>query len=281
MPPFVERLNHARNVTNSLVCVGLDPDLDRFPEHLKSEGDAVYEFNRAVIEQTSDLVSAYKLNVAFYEVMGSKGYEVLERTLTIIPEGVVVICDCKRGDMGNSARMYARALFEHFDFDAVTVNPYQGRDAVQPFLDYTDRGVFILCLTSNQSAREFQYLPVNGHPLYLEVARVAQSWNTARNAGLVVGATQAESLAGIRDVAPDMPLLIPGIGAQGGDLVSVIREGADSKGGGLLINSSRGILYASDGLDFAEAAREATIRLRDEINALLATLSIPYRRATR
>ncbi len=269
MSPFVEHLNRARGATNSLVCVGLDPDLDRFPEHLLSEGDAVYEFNRAIIEHTSDLVSAYKLNMAFFEVMGSKGYEVLERTLTIIPEEVVVICDCKRGDMGNSARMYAQAMFEYFDFDAVTVNPYQGRDSVQPFLDYTDRGVFILCLTSNESAREFQYLPVNGHPLYLEVASVAQSWNTAQNAGLVVGATQAESLAGIRDVAPDMPLLIPGIGAQGGDLETVIREGADSSGGGLLINSSRSILYASGDPDFAEAARAATMRLRDEINDLL------------
>ena len=269
MSPFVDSLNSARAVTNSLVCVGLDPDLDRFPEHLKAERDAVYEFNRAIIEHTSDLVSAYKLNIAFFEVMGSRGYEILERTLEIIPDGVVAICDCKRGDMGNSARMYARALFEHFDFDAVTVNPYQGRDAVQPFLNYTDRGVFILCLTSNESAREFQYLPVNGHPLYLEVASVAQSWNTARNAGLVVGATQAESLAGIRGIAPEMPLLIPGVGAQGGDLETVVREGADPHGGGLLINSSRGILYASDGTDYAEAARAATKRLRDEINALL------------
>ncbi len=269
MSPFVESLNRVRAASNSLVCVGLDPDLDRFPDHLKSADDAVYEFNRAVIEHTADLVSAYKLNIAFFEVMGSKGYEVLERTLKVIPDGVVVICDCKRGDMGNSARMYAKALFEHFDFDAVTVNPYQGRDAVQPFLDYTDRGVFILCLTSNESAREFQYLSVNGHPLYLEVASAAQSWNSARNAGLVVGATKAESLSEIRGVAPDMPLLIPGIGAQGGDLETVVREGADPSGGGLLINSSRGVLYASAGTDYAEAARGATIRLRDEINDLL------------
>ncbi len=269
MSPFVDSLNRARAATNSLVCVGLDPDPDRFPEHLKTGCDAVYEFNRTIIEHTSDLVSAYKLNIAFFEVMGSRGYEILERTLEIIPKGIVAICDCKRGDMGNSARMYARALFEHFDFDAVTVNPYQGRDAVQPFLDYTDRGVFILCLTSNESAREFQYLPVNGHPLYLEVASVAQSWNTARNAGLVVGATQAESLAGIRGIAPEMPLLIPGIGAQGGDLETVVREGADTHGAGLLINSSRGILYASGATDYAEAARAATIQLRDEINALL------------
>lgn len=269
MSHFVDSLNHARDTTNSLVCVGLDPDLDRLPAHLRSEADAVFEFNRAIIEQTSDLVSAYKLNIAFFEVMGSRGYEVLERTLTVIPEGVVAICDCKRGDMGNSARMYAKALFDHFGFDAVTVNPYQGRDSVQPFLDYTDRGVFILCLTSNESAREFQYLPVNGHPLYLEVAGKARSWNTARNAGLVVGATQAESLADIRAVAPDMPLLIPGIGAQGGDLETVIREGADPSGGGLLINSSRSILYSSGGRDFAESARAATLRLKEEINALL------------
>ena len=269
MSSFVERLKLARKATNSMVCVGLDPDLDRLPVHLKSDADAVYEFNRAIIEHTADFVSAYKLNMAFFEVMGSKGYEALERTLTIIPDGIMTICDCKRGDMGNSARMYARAVFEHFDFDIATVNPYQGRDSVQPFLDYTDRGVFILCLTSNKSASEFQYLPVNGHSLYLEVARVAQSWDTSLNAGLVVGATQTKSLAGIRDVAPNMPLLIPGIGAQGGDLEAVIREGADADGGGLLINSSRSILYASNGLDFAEAARDATIKLRNEINALL------------
>ncbi len=270
MSLFVDRLSRAHEATNSLVCVGLDPDLDRFPAQMKDLPDAVYEFNRNIIEHTSDLVSAYKLNIAFFEVMGSRGYEILERTLKIIPDGVLAICDCKRGDMGNSARMYARALFEHFDFDAVTVNPYQGRDSVQPFLDYTDRGVFILCLTSNESAREFQYLPVNGHPLYIEVARVARSWNTARNAGLVVGATQADSLADIRGITPEMPLLIPGVGAQGGDLETVIRKGADTRGGGLLINSSRGILYASDGMDYAEAARAATIKLRDEINALRA-----------
>ena len=269
MSPFVDSLNRARDRTNSLVCVGLDPDVDRFPEHLKSGDDAVFEFNRAIIEHTSDLVSAYKLNIAFFEVMGARGYEVLERTLTVIPEEVVVICDCKRGDMGNSARMYAKALFEHFGFDAVTVNPYQGRDSVQPFLDYTDRGVFILCLTSNESSRDFQHLSVNGHPLYIEVASAAQSWNTARNAGLVVGATQAESLADIRAISPDMPLLIPGIGAQGGDLETVIRAGVDTSGGGLLINSSRSILYSSSGLDFAESARAATLRLREEINALL------------
>lgn len=269
MSPFVDRLNCARAAADSLVCVGLDPDLDRFPEHLRSEPDAIFEFNRAIIEHTSDLVSAYKLNIAFFEVMGSGGYDALERTLTVIPDGVVAICDCKRGDMGNSARMYAKALFEHFDFDAVTVNPYQGRDSVLPFLDYTDRGVFILCLTSNESARDFQYLPVNGHPLYLEVASAAKSWNTARNAGLVVGATQAESLAGIRAVVPDMPLLIPGIGTQGGDLETVIHEGAGEGGGGLLINSSRSILYASGGQDFAESARAATLRLREEINDLL------------
>ena len=269
MSPFEKKKSDACEVANSLVCVGLDPDIDRLPAHLKSKNDGIYEFNREIIENTADLVSAYKLNLAFFEVMGSKGYEILERTLRIIPEGVVVIGDCKRGDMGNSARMYARAIFEHFNFDIATVNPYQGLDAVQPFLDYKNHGVFILCLTSNETAREFQYLSVNGNTLSLEGARAAQSWNALGNAGLVVGATQAEALSGIREVAPNMPLLIPGVGAQGGDLETVIQEGTDSNGRGLLINSSRDILYASTGLDFAEAARQATIELRDKINKLI------------
>jgi len=243
--------------------------MDRIPWPLKKSEDAMFEFIRSIIECTSDLVCAYKLNIAFYEVLGSRGYRILERTLELIPDGTVVLCDAKRGDVGNTTRMYARSLYEHFGFDAVTVNPYQGRDSVQPFLDYADRGAFILCLTSNESAKEFQHLSVNGHPLYMEVARVAQTWNTAHNAGLVVGATYAENLKEIRKLAPRMPLLIPGIGAQGGDLKAVLKHGADEKGRGLLINSSRAILYASSAPDFAESARMAAMQLRDAINEML------------
>jgi orotidine-5'-phosphate decarboxylase len=268
MSPFVDKLSAVSARNNSFLCVGLDPDPDRFPDHLKASDDAILEFNRAIIEQTSDLVCAYKLNLAFYEVSGPRGLESMEKTLKLIPDEVVVIADAKRGDLGNSARMYAQALFDYFGFDGATVNPYQGRDAVQPFLDYQDKGVFVLCLTSNASARDIQDLTVNGHPLYMEIASAVRSWNTNGNAGLVVGATNAESLSDIRSVAPDMPLLVPGIGAQGGDLAAVMQAGPDQEGGGLLINSSRGIIHASSEPDFAEVARAAAITLRDEINAL-------------
>lgn len=268
MSPFVDKLAAVSAGNNSFVCIGLDPDPAQFPDHLKEADDAVLAFNRAIIEQTADLACAYKLNLAFYEVSGPRGMKLMEETLKLIPDEVVVIADAKRGDIGNTARMYASALFEYYGFDAATVNPYQGRDAVQPFLDYTDKGVFVLCLTSNASARDIQDLPVNGHPLYLKIAGDVRNWNTGGNAGLVVGATNAESLAGIRSSAPDLPLLIPGIGAQGGDLSAVMRSGPDKNGGGLLINSSRGIIHASSGPDFAEAARTAAMALRDEINAL-------------
>lgn len=268
MSPFIEKLSGAIQKNHSLVCVGLDPDLARFPEALRRTDDAIFTFNRAIIEQTADVACAYKLNLAFYEAHGPRGLEALERTIRAVPDEVVVIGDAKRGDIDNTARMYASALFEYYRFDAATVNPYQGRDAVQPFLDYQDRGVFVLCLNSNASAREFQDLQVNGHPLYLEVAQAAGRWNAYGNAGLVVGATNADALTGIRETAPDMPLLIPGIGTQGGDLKTVVRHGLDRHGAGILVNSSRSILYASSGPDFAAAARQAAIQLRDEINAL-------------
>jgi orotidine-5'-phosphate decarboxylase len=268
MSPFLARLSAAVRQHQSLACIGLDPDPEKFPAPLRHADDALYTFNRAIIEQTADLVCAYKLNLAFYEAQGPAGLEAMERTLRCIPDGIVVIGDAKRGDIDNSARMYAKSLFGYYGFDAVTVNPYQGRDGVQPFLDHQDRGVFILCLTSNASAREFQDLRVDGCPLYLKVAMAAREWNAYGNAGLVVGATNAESLAGIRSAAPDMPLLIPGIGAQGGDLATVVRTGIDRHGGGILVNASRSILYASSGPDFARAARQAAMTLKEEINAL-------------
>lgn len=270
MSPFIAKLSAACQKNKSFVCIGLDPDPSRFPDALRTAVDPLYTFNRAIIEQTSDIVCAYKLNLAFYEVQGPRGLEAMERTIRAIPDDVVIIGDAKRGDIDNTARMYARALFEYYRFDAATVNPYQGRDSVQPFLDYQDRGVFILCLNSNASAREFQDLSVNGHPLYMEVAQAARRWNEHGNAGLVVGATNADALTEIRSAAPDMPMLIPGIGAQGGDLATVVRAGVDAKGSGILINASRSILYASGGGDFAQASRRAAIDLKDEINRLRA-----------
>lgn len=270
MSSFTEKLASAVERNRSRVCIGLDPDPDRFPEGIRSADDAIVKFTRTIVERTADVVCAYKLNLAFYEAAGPAGMEALERTVRTIPGGIPVIGDAKRGDIDHTARMYARALFDYYRFDAVTVNPYQGRDAVQPFLDYRDRGVFVLCLTSNPSAREFQNAFIDGRPLYLAVAEAARRWNEHGNVGLVVGATNAASLRDIRAVAPDLPLLIPGIGAQGGDLKTVMAYGGDA----LLINSSRSILYASSGPDFADAARHAAVALRDEINRLRAAAAL-------
>ncbi|MBI4553090.1 MAG: orotidine-5'-phosphate decarboxylase [Candidatus Latescibacteria bacterium] len=267
MSPFLQKLQAAVRRNRSLVCVGLDPDPDRFPPAVRDAADPIFAFNRAIIEQTADAVCAYKLNLAFYEVAGPAGLEALERTVKAIPDDVPVIADAKRGDIDNTARMYARALFEYYRFDAATVNPYMGRDAVQPFLDYRDRGVFVLCLNSNPTAHDIQHLTVDGRPLYLRIAEMVNEWNAHGNCGLVVGATNAESLGGIRAIVPEMPLLIPGIGAQGGDLQTVVAHGTDRNGEGILVNASRSILYAA-AADFATAARSAVITLRDEMNRL-------------
>ena len=262
-PAFRQRLQHASRTRNSLLCIGLDPD----PALMPSSSD-VAAFNRAIIEATADLVCAYKPNLAFYESLGWDGYQVLRDTLEAIPPDIPVIGDAKRGDVGHTARAYARALFEVCGFDAVTINPYLGFDAVEPFLSYRDRGVFLLCKTSNQGSQDFQALPVGpeGTPLYEVVARRAQGWNDDGNLGLVVGATFPQELKRVRELCPRMPLLIPGIGAQGGDLSWAVREGVDAQGEGAIISVSRQVLYASRGADFAHRAREEALRLRAEIN---------------
>ncbi len=231
----------------------------------------VFEFNKAIIDATSDLVCAYKLNLAFYEALGDEGLDALKRTVKYIPGNIPIIGDAKRGDIGNTARAYARAIFDNFDFDATTVNPYLGFDSVKPFIEYQDKGIFILCRTSNAGALDFQALRCeveNGHRLLFElVALKASQWNTYGNLGLVIGATYPEELKLIRNNHPDMPLLIPGIGAQGGDLALTVRYGVDAQGEKAIINSSRQIIYASRGEDFAQAARKAASSLRDEINS--------------
>ncbi len=263
---FIEKLAQAAHKNNSLLCVGLDPDPKLMPPGL-----SIAEFNREIIAATRDLVCAYKPNLAFYEAQGIAGLEALQQTVSYIPQDIPVIGDGKRGDIGNTAKAYARALFEHFNFDAVTVNPYLGSDSVEPFLQYQDRGVFILCRTSNAGAMDFQSLRCEpgGIPLFEMVARKASQWNTHGNIGLVVGATYPEELKQLRQSYPDMPLLIPGVGAQGGDLALVVRYGADIKREKTIINSSRQILYASSDKDFAPAARRAAQELRDQINQLL------------
>lgn len=263
---FVEKLLNASRKNNSLVCVGLDTDPQKIPKHLLTEEYPTLAFNQKIIDSTSDLVCAYKPNMAFYEAQGSRGWESLRRTCEYIPEEIPVIIDAKRGDIGNTARMYARALFEELRGDAITVNPYMGQDAVSPFLEYEGKCAFVLCLTSNEGAKDFQLSKVDGKPLYEIVAEKVLSWNEKGNCGLVVGATHPEQLKRIREIAPSLPFLIPGIGAQAGDVESTVKFGTDENGELAIINSSRGILYASSQEDFDQAARNEALRLRDSIN---------------
>jgi len=263
---FTEKLINATLKNRSLLCVGLDPDPERMPSNV-----SVLEFNKAIIDATADLVCAYKLNLAFYEAMGDEGLDALKQSVKHIPDDIPTIGDAKRGDIGNTAKAYAKAIFANLGFDATTVNPYLGFDSVEPFIQYKDKGVFILCRTSNAGALDFQSLRFEkqSKPLFEIVAQKASEWNTYGNIGLVVGATYPEELRLIRNSHPDMPLLIPGIGAQGGDLEQAVRYGVDAKGQKAIINSSRQIIYASPEKDFAEAARRAASSLRDQINSCL------------
>ena len=266
---FIDKLASATGKNESLLCVGLDPDTEHMPA-----GMGVFEFNRAIINATADLVCAYKLNLAFYEALDD-GLDALKRTVKHIPADIPAIGDAKRGDIGNTARAYAKAIFSVLNFDAATVNPYMGFDSVEPFLQHRDKGVFILCRTSNTGAADLQSLNCeteSGHrPLYEIVAEKASQWNTHGNIGLVVGATSPDELKLIRQSHPDMPILIPGIGAQGGDLALAIRYGVDRNGAKAIINSSREIIYASREKDFAAAARKAASELREQINSHRAT----------
>ncbi|MEL7533331.1 MAG: orotidine-5'-phosphate decarboxylase [Bacteroidota bacterium] len=254
----------------SFLCVGLDSDPDRIPTHLQDYDDPIYEFNRQIINATKDFAVAYKPNLAFYEAMGSKGWETLEKTLDLIPEEIMTIADAKRGDIGNTSRLYAQAFFETFDFDAVTVAPYMGKDSVGPFLEFEGKWVFLLALTSNPSAQDFQYRQENGELLYQQVVKRAVSWQEEYpgHLGFVVGATRAESIGEIRALAPDNYFLVPGVGAQGGDLQAVCAHG-QSEQAGLLINSSRGIIFAGQGEDFAEEAGKAAQNLQAQMKSLI------------
>ena len=261
---FLAKLNAAVARNNSLVCVGLDPDPALMPI------DDVAAFNRAIVEATSDLVCAFKPNLAFYEALGEEGGRALRATLAAIPDDIPVIADAKRSDIGNTAAAYARAVFDDLGCDATTVNPYCGQDAIEPFLDYEERGVFILCRSSNPSAGDFQDLAVTdggeARPLWQVVARRARDWNEHGNVGLVFGATYPEQLAEGRTLCPDLPILVPGVGAQDGSLRDSVKAGLDAAGAGIIVNASRSVLYASRDGDYALAARAAAQRLRDEIN---------------
>jgi len=263
---FADRLRRIQRKNNSLLCVGLDTDVAKIPEFLIGYGNPQYEFNRRIIDATKDLVCAYKLNIAFYESMGERGWNTVHQTLAHIPKAIVTIGDGKRGDIPSSAERQAHLFCDDWKFSAATVNPYMGRDAVEPFLRRSKQGAFVLAVTSNTGAKDFQYLRVKNRPMYEHVVKAAQKWNTKENVGLVVGATRPAELRRIRSLAPDMPILIPGVGAQKGDLMSAVRYGCDSHGEMAIVNVSRSVIYASSGKDFAEKAREVALKVRDEIN---------------
>ncbi|MBL75754.1 MAG: orotidine-5'-phosphate decarboxylase [Chloroflexi bacterium] len=272
MNKFIDRLDEITNRNQSLLCVGLDPWLPSMP--IKD----IAEFNKEIIQATKDLVCAYKPQFAFYEAEGIDGLKALEETLKAIPNNVPIILDVKRGDLGNTSNAYAKAAFEIWGADAVTVSPFMGLDSIQPFIDYLDKGIFILTRTSNPGGSDFQELLIQTsdseyRPLYLHIASKVNNWNTFNNLGLVVGATNPQELQQIRGECPSLPILIPGIGAQGGDLRSSIEFGIDSQGRRAIINASRSIIYASDGLDFAEAARREALTLRNSINLILSEIN--------
>ena len=240
----------------------------KIPKSLSSSKNSQLEFNKRIIEATSDFVCAYKLNLAFYESAGEHGYETVHKTLDCIPKEIITIADGKRGDIGNTAEQYAKIIFDDWKFDAATVNPYMGKDSIEPFIKNEEHCAIILALTSNPGSHDFQYLEVSGRPLYEHVVAKAAGWNVKKNIGLVVGATHPEELKRIRAMVPEMPLLIPGIGTQKGDMEATIRNGCDKNGSLALINISRGIIFASAGDDFAIRARESAIKIKNEINSI-------------
>lgn len=268
MTGFVSSLQAASARRSSLLCIGLDTDWQKLPKAVGSGIKGALKFNKAIIDATSEFACAYKLNLAFYLVHGKAGIELLDNTLHLIPSGVVKIVDAKFGDIGNTAASYAKFAFETLQANAVTVNPYMGEDSVRPFLEHSDRGAFILCRTSNQGAKDFQDFG-SGPPLFQAVAKRVASWNERGNCGLVVGATWPAELETIRKIVGEqIPILIPGVGAQGGDLQAAVRLGANSHGELALINVSRSILYANVSPDFASAARAEAQSLRDSINTI-------------
>ncbi|RJG03862.1 orotidine-5'-phosphate decarboxylase [Noviherbaspirillum sedimenti] len=270
MTAFIDKLSAAWTANDSLLCVGLDPDMEKLPEQLQWEPNAVYTFCKEIIDATADLACAFKPQIAYFAALRAE--EQLEAICTYLHENyphIPIVLDAKRGDIGNTAEQYAREAFERYRADAVTVNPYMGFDSVAPYLEWKERSAIILCRTSNPGGSDLQFLKVDGQPLYQHVARlVADKWNTNGQCGLVVGATFPHELEQVRQIVGDMPLLVPGIGAQGGDIPATVAAGRTAAGSGMMINSSRAILYAKPaaGENYAQAARRVAQETRDAIN---------------
>jgi len=252
----------------SYLCVGLDTDLAKIPTHLHAFDDPIFEFNKRIIDATKDLCVAYKPNIAFYEALGAKGWESLQKTLDYIPEDIFTIADAKRGDIGNTSALYAKAFFETYSFDSVTVAPYMGKDSVSPFLTFENKWVILLALTSNMGAYDFQTLPTGNGQLFEKVLEKSQEWGDEEQIMYVVGATKAQALEQIRKIIPQHFLLVPGVGTQGGSLEEVSRYGMN-KHCGLLVNSSRGIIYASSDEHFDVEARNAAMNIQQQMETYL------------
>lgn len=263
-------------IKKSFLCVGLDVDLNKIPQYLLATEDPIFEFNKAIIDATHDLAVAYKPNIAFFEAYGIKGWMSLQKTINYINEKypeIFTIADAKRGDIGNTSSMYAKAFFEDLNFDSVTVAPYMGKDSVEPFLAFENKHTIMLALTSNEGAFDFQTLQVNGKELYKQVLETSKTWKNSENLMYVVGATKAEYFTEVRKIVPDSFLLVPGVGAQGGSLQEVCKYGLNDNVG-LLINSSRAIIYASNGTDYADVARAEALKMQQEMEEILKVKSL-------
>lgn len=252
----------------SFLCIGLDTDIEKIPVHLKKLDDPVFEFNRQIIDSTHEYCMAYKPNLAFYEALGPEGLMSLKKTIDYIPDDIFVIADAKRSDIGNTSRMYARTYYEYYGCDAITVNPYLGEDSVRPFIEFQDKWTILLGLTSNPGSRDFQMLGTGSVNMFEQVISTSSKWAGMDKLMYVVGATKSEYISRIRKLIPDYFLLVPGIGAQGGDLEAVAKYGLN-RSVGLIVNSSRSVIYASDGSDFASAAGEHALRLQTEMARLI------------
>ena len=263
---FREKFNAAVAQNNSFVCVGLDPDPARIPDHLKGSPDPIAAFLTEIINTTKDIACTYKPNFAFFGAHGIAGWQALQTTIKAIPSDIPILLDFKAGDIGNTATQYARMAYEQLGVDAVTVNPLMGTDAIEPFLAIQEGCAFLLCLTSNPGSADILRLKTDQGILFETIAKKSVTWNQTGPCGLVVGATHPEDLTKVRSIATDLPLLLPGVGSQGGDAEATVKNGLDSNGGGILVNASRSILYASNGKDFAQAARQSAETLRDTLN---------------